>query len=65
MKIRMMDSMENGNVVYEGEMDLDRLNEFKHHWEDEMSGRYHNYVVSYEIGEDGILCFYPDGPWEC
>lgn len=65
MKIRMMDSMENGNVVYEGEMDLGRLNEFKHHWEHEMSGRYSNYVVSYEIDEDGILCFYPDGPWEC
>lgn len=64
MMIRLMDDMENGNVVYEGEMDLDLLNEYKYHWEHEMSGRYTNYVVSYEIN-DGILCFYPDGPWEC
>lgn len=62
MTIRMM---ENDKVVYEGEMDLTKLNEFKSRWEGDMSGKYNYYVVSYEIADDGVLCFYPDGPWEC
>ena len=65
MMIRLMDDNDNGKVLYEGEMDLAKLNEFKDYWENKMSGKYSWYVVSYFIDNDGILCFYPDGPWEC
>ena len=63
MKIRMVDDQ--NKVQYEGEMDMDKLNEFRNYWMDEASGSYCYFVVSYRVDDDGILCFYPDGPWEC
>ena len=64
MKIRLMREFK-GEVIYEGEMNIAKLNEFKEHWEGEMSGKYCWYIVTFYFDNEGVMCFYPDGPWEC
>lgn len=40
------------------------INEMESKIEKEYDGEYCNYVLSCDWN-DGHLCFYPNGPWEC
>lgn len=57
------DSWKDVAPVYEGEFDLNKVKKLVR-WCDKHSAEYEHYVPTFEV-VDGVMVYYPSGPWEC